>query len=69
MITKSLWEDFILNIQAFKEYKCLFKQSIVLDLYIGFISLIILTPILIVVDLLLSPLEICYYFFNKWIRN
>lgn len=69
MITKSLWEAFILNIQAVKEYKYLFKQSIVLDLYIGFICLIILTPIIIVVDLLLSPLEICYYFFNKWIRN
>lgn len=69
MIIKSLWKELVFDIQTYKGDKQLYRQDVILQLYMSLVFLIILTPIIIATDLLLSPLEVCYYFFNKWIRK
>ncbi len=69
MIIKSLWKELVFDIQTYKGDKQLYRQDVILQLYMSLVFLVILTPIMIVIDLLLLPLEICYYFFAKWIRK
>ena len=66
MIIKSLWKELVFDIQRYKGDKQLYRQDVILQLYMALVFAVIFTPIIIVVDLLLSPLEICYYFFKKW---
>lgn len=65
MIIKSLWKDSLDEI-------CWRKSSVMYDdvnVYLGLICLGILTPIIGIVDLILLPFEIGFYFFKKWINQ
>ena len=71
MFTKKAWEEWKINIDWYKKYNksqytaCTPKGF----LYILLLVLIIMTPILVLVDISLLPLEIVYYFFCKWLER
>lgn len=37
--------------------------------FIGFMALILFSPVSLLIDLILSPFEIAYHFFNEWVIN
>ena len=67
MITKWLWEELIFEINYMKKYGANDE-----DKFTNFFFLIILimfTPLLLLIDLLLSPFEILYWLFCKWLES
>ena len=69
MIIKSLWEGHLAEIRWHKKHKTYLLVSNDVDAYIAVICLVILTPIIGIVDLILLPFEIGFYFFKKWINQ
>ena len=69
MITKSMWEEFLFVLKWQKEHYNEFIQDKDVMLYFLLCLLPILSVISILLDLLLLPFEIGYYFFKKWIRS
>lgn len=67
MITKYLWGEVIFEIAHMKKYGATDEAKI--TNFLGFICLAMVTPLLILIDLLLSPFEILYYLFCKWLES
>ena len=71
MITKCMWEDVLLEILNLKALHEIYVEHYVdkksLEMYAKVLLLIPITPFTVLFDLLISPFEIGYYFFHKWI--
>ena len=66
MITKKYWSEILSDWEYCKETcDVAWKDEFILRLYITFIGLIVVTPIIVILDLLLLPFEIGYYFFKR----
>lgn len=60
MITKECWETIKWGIKQSVKYESVFVEE-----YIMFLMLVFVTPFLLLIDLLLLPFEIGYYYFKK----
>lgn len=69
MITKSIWEDCLADLKWQKNCSNSKLRENEILLFAGLCVLPLLTPILILFDLLLLPFEIGFYFFKKWLRS
>ena len=67
MITKYLWGEVIFEIAHMNKYGTTDEDKI--TYFLCFICLAMVTPLLILIDLLLSPFEILYYLFCKWLDS
>jgi len=69
MLIKHCWSEMIFELKWAKENrygsKTVIFENKVLELYLEFVLLIVFTPFIIIIDLLLSPFEVSYYFFKK----
>lgn len=68
MITKYLWEELIFEINYMKNSGCYIDEEKLINFFL-LIMLIMFTLPLLLIDLLLSPFEILYYLFCKWLEN
>lgn len=66
MLTKGLWVNTIEDFEWYEEHNCR-KDEVVF--FIGFIALILFSPVSLLIDLTLLPFEIAYYFFCRWIEK
>ena len=71
MFTKQSWEELTFEIKWYKKHKnsTFFSCKSREYLFIWFLILTITTPILILIDISLLPLEIMHYFFCKWLEK
>lgn len=71
MITKCLWVEVLHDILDLKALHEIYKEHYVdkksLEIYLQVLFIIPITPLTVLFDLLISPFEIGYYFFHKWI--
>ena len=71
MITKDFWKLWNIEINDFRKSDkfVIYRNRWKNELFIKTLFLVILTPILILIEISLLPLEIVYYFFCKWLEK
>lgn len=69
MITKSIWEDCLFDLKWQKEHCSRYSKKDDAILYFSLCVLPLISVIFILIDLLLLPFEIGFYFFEKWLKN
>jgi hypothetical protein len=67
MLSIKNWEEFIFAYE-YEKVKTKRKSNWQLDLYINLLMTVGLTPIILIIDLLIFPFEICYLIFKKVVK-